>query len=186
MIIAHVPQDYKEPDMPLRELFATLYQWADAQALALVLGALAWGLGGTLLARIARGGRSDRGGRAIANVVIGGAVLVMVASVLALGLAHMVFNRGMLDANVLLLAAPVLCVVASVAGIHWVFPLSELATVRTLRDVALFAVACAVGLWLLSRFRGWGLVFLGGIADLVVIGTLALGLLRVLYRRAFG
>lgn len=172
--------------MPLRELFATLYQWADGHALALVLAALAWGLGGALLARVAKGAPSDRAGRAIASVVIGGAVLVMVVAALALGIAHVGFNKGLMDANALLLAAPVLCVAASVAGIHWVFPLSELATVRTLRDVALFAIACAAGLWLLSRFRGWGLVFLGGIADLVLIGALALGLLRVLYRRAFG
>lgn len=170
--------------MPLRELFATLYQWADGHALAFVLVALAWGLGGALLARVGKGGTSDRHGRAIASAVIGGAVLVMVVAALALGVAHVGFNKGLMDANALLLAAPVLCVAASVAGIHWVFPLSELATVRTLRDVALFAIACAAGLWLLSRFRGWGLVFLGGIADLVVIGALALGLLRVLYRRA--
>lgn len=170
--------------MPLRELFATLYQWADGHALALVLAALAWGLGGALLARIAKGGQSDRDGRAIASVVIGGAVLVMVVAALALGIAHVGFNKGLMDANAMLLAAPVLCLAASVAGIHWVFPLSELATVRTLRDVALFAIACAAGLWLLSRFRGWGLVFLGGIADLLLIGALALGLLRMLYRRA--
>lgn len=172
--------------MPLRELLAGIYLWADSHAVAIVIASLAWGLGGALLARIAKSGPSNRSGRAIASAVIGGAVLVMVVAALALGIAHAGFHKGLMDANALLLAAPVLCVAASVAGIHWVFPLSELATVRTLRDVLLFAVACAAGLWLLSRFRGWGLVFLGGIADLVVIGALALGLLRVLYRRAFG
>ncbi len=170
--------------MPLRELLAALYLWADSQALAMVIASLAWGLGGALLARLGKGGPSDRIGRAIASVVIGGAVLVVVVAVLALGVAHVGFNKGLMDANALLLAAPVLCVVASVLGIHWVFPLSELATVRTLRDVGLFALACALALWVLSRFRGWGVVFLGGLADLVVIGGLALGLLRVLYRRA--
>lgn len=172
--------------MPLRELLVGLYLWADSHAAAIVIASLAWGLGGALLARLGKGGASDRVSRAIASVVIGGAVLVMVVAALALGVAQAGFHKGLMDANALLLAAPVLCVVASVLGIHRVFPLSELATVRTLRDVGLFAVACALGLWLLSRFRGWGLVFLGGIADLVVIGGLALGLLRVLYRRAFG
>ena len=89
--------------MPLREFLAGLYLWADGHAVAIVIACLAWGLGGALLARIAKGGPSDRDGRAI----------------------------------------------ASVAGIHWGFPLSELATVRTLRDVALFAIACAAGLGLL-------------------------------------
>jgi hypothetical protein len=40
-------------------------------------------------------------------------------------------------------------------------------------------------LWLLSKFRGWGVVFLGGLGSLLVIGVLALLLLRVLYRRTF-
>lgn len=172
--------------MPLREIFATLYLWADAHAVAILLATLAWGLGGALLARIGKAGSSDRDGRAIASVVIGGAVLVFVMAVMALAVAQVGFNKGVLDANVLLLAAPVLCVLASVVGIHWVFPLSELATVRTLRDVAVFVIACAAGLWLLSKFRGWGVVFLGGLGDIVVIGAMAAALLRVLYRRALG
>jgi hypothetical protein len=57
--------------------------------------------------------------------------------------------------------------------------------VRTVRDVGLFVLACAVGLWLLSRFRGWGIAFLGGVGDLLVIGGLAIVLLRILYSRAF-
>lgn len=172
--------------MPLRELLVSIYQWADDHALALLLVGLAWGLGGALLARLGRGGRSDSDGRTIASIVVGGAVLVIVLAALALGVAQLGFGKGLLDANVLLLAVPLVCLAASVAGIHWVFPLSELATVRTLRDVAVFLLACAVVLWLLSRFRGWGLVFLGGLGDLLLIGALALALLRVLYRRARG
>jgi len=172
--------------MPLREIFAAIYLWADGQAVAILMAALAWGMGGALLARIGKGGQSDRDGRAIANVVIGGAVLAFVLAAMALAVAHAGFRRGVLDANVLLLAAPVLCVVASIVGIHWVFPLSELATVRTMLDVAVFVIACAAGLWLLSTFRGWGVMFLGGIGDIVVIGVMAAALLRVLYRRALG
>lgn len=172
--------------MPLRELLAGIYQWADGHAVAIVLAGLAWGLGGALLARLGKGGQSDRNGRAIASVVIGGAVLGIVLAAMALGLAQAGFRKGVLDANVLLLAAPLLCLAASIAGIHWVFPLSELATVRTLRDVGVFVMACAAGLWLLSRFRGWGVVFLGGIGDIVVIGVMGLALLRVLFRRVRG
>lgn len=171
--------------MPLRELFAGMYLWADQHAVAIVLACLAWGLGGALLARLGKGGRSDRYGRALASGVLGGAALVLIVAAMALGIAHAGFKKGLLDANVLLLAAPMLCVLASVLGIRWVFPLSELATVRTLRELGLFVVACAAGLWLLSRFRGWGVVFLGGIGDIVVIAVIALGLLWVLYRAAF-
>jgi len=74
----------------------------------------------------------------------------------------MAFNKNLLDINVLLLLAPLACVLVSVLGIRQVFPLSGLASVRTLGDVAGFAVACLVLLWVLSKFRGWGVVFLGG------------------------
>jgi hypothetical protein len=172
--------------MSLRELLINAYQWADAHALALMLAALFWGLGGTLLARVAKGGRSDQDGRVIASVVIGGAALLLVAVLLAAGIAHVAFKQGLMDANALLLLAPLVCVSVSVFGMHRVFPLSELASVCTLRDLAGFALACIALLWLLSTFRGWGVAFLGGLGSLALICLLAALLLRVLYRRAFG
>lgn len=170
--------------MSLRELLTHLSHWADTQTLPMLLLAVLWGLLGTLLARIARGGRSDRDGRLIASVVIGGAVLWLVLAVVLLAAMRMALNQSLLDINVLLLLAPLVCVGVSVLGIRQVFPLSELASVRTLSDVAGFAVACLVVLWLLSKFRGWGVVFLGSLGSLLVIGGLALLLLRALYRRA--
>ena len=172
--------------MTLRELLINTYLWADAHALALLLASLAWGLGGTLLALLGKGGRSDQDGRLIASVVIGGAVLLLVAALLAAGVAHVAFNQALMDANALLLLAPLACVLVSVLGVHRVFPLSELASVRTLGDLAGFALACIALLWLLSKFRGWGVAFLGGLGSLALIGLLAALLLRVLYRRAFG
>jgi hypothetical protein len=172
--------------MSLRELLITTYQWADAHALALLLAALSWGLGGTLLARMARGGRSDQDGRLIASAVIGGAVLLLVAAMLAVSVAYVAFKQGLMDANALLLLAPLGCVLVSVLGIHQVFPLNELASVRTLGDLFAFALTCVALVWLLSRFRGWGVAFLGGLGSLVLIGLLVVLLLRVLYRRAFG
>ena len=64
----------------LRELLINTYLWADAHAWALLLASLAWGLGGTLLAHFGKGGLSDQDGRLIASVVIGGAVLLLVAA----------------------------------------------------------------------------------------------------------
>ena len=172
--------------MSLRDLLVSLYVATEAHALAILMGSLAWAIGGTLLARIGKAGATDRDGRAIASVVVGGAVLWLIIAVIAAAIAHAGFNTSMFDAPVVLLISPLLCLAVSVAGIRWVFPLSELASVRTLRDVGLFVLACAVGLWLLSRFRGWGIAFLGGMGDLVVIGGLAVALLRILYSRAFG
>ncbi len=171
--------------MTLRDLLSNFSIWADAQALAILLASVAWGLAGTLLARIARGGRSDQDGRLIASVVIGGAVLWLMLAVVALCLAQMAFNKNLLDVNALLLLAPLACVVVSVLGIRQVFPLSGLASVRTLGDVAGFALACLALLWLLSKFRGWGVMFLGGLGSLLVIVVLAVLLLRLLYRRTF-
>lgn len=172
--------------MSLRELLITSYQWADAHALVVLLAALAWGLAGTLLARVAKGGRTDQDGRLIANVVIGGAVLLLVVSMLAVSVAYLMFKQGVMDANALLLLAPLGCVLVSVLGIHRVFPLNELASVRTLSDLAWFALACIALLWLLSKFRGWGVAFLGGLGSLALIGVMVVLLLRLLYRRAFG
>jgi len=171
--------------MTLRHLLISFSVWADAHALAILLASVGWGLLGTLLARLTRGGRSDQDGRLIASVVIGGAVLWLVLGVLALGLARLLFKQNLLDVNALLLLAPLACVLTSVLGIRRVFPLSGLASVRTLGDVAGFAVACLALLWLLSKFRGWGVMFLGGLSSLAVMGVLALLLLRALYRRAF-
>jgi hypothetical protein len=171
--------------MSLRNLLTSTYLTAEAHALTVVLVSLVWAVGGTLLARIGKAGATDRDGRAIASVVIGGALLWLIVAAMAAAIAHAGFNKSLFDASVLLLISPLLCLAASIAGIRWVFPLSELASVRTLRDVGLFVLACAVGLWLLSRFRGWGIAFLGGIGDLLVIGGLAVFLLRTLYSRAF-
>lgn len=171
--------------MSLRELVISAYLAAEQHALMVLLVSLGWAVLGSLLAYLGKGGRTDRDGRAIANVVIGGAVLWTVVAVLALALARFGFDKGLLDAHVMLLAAPAVCLVGSVIGIRWVFPLNELATVRTLGDVGVFLLACAVGLWLLSKFRGWGIWFLGGLADLALIGVFALFLLRSLYHRAF-
>ena len=170
--------------MTLRDILTSFSLWADAHALAILLASVAWGLLGTLLARLTQGGRSDQDGRLIASVVIGGAVLWLVLGMVALGLARLLFNKNLLAINALLLLAPLACVLTSVLGIRRVFPLSGLASVRTLGDVAGFAMACLALLWLLSKFRGWGVVFLGGLGSLLVIGFLALLLLRVLYRRA--
>ena len=102
-----------------------------------------------------------------------------------LALAKLVFDQSITQINIALLAAPVICLVGSLVGIHAVFPLNELASIRSLVDVLLFVGAAGLVLTALSYFRGWGVLFRGGLLDLAVIGVITFFLLRGLYRRAF-
>jgi hypothetical protein len=68
-------------------------------------------------------------------------------------------------------------------GIRLIFPLSELGSAQTARDVFLFVVALLVVVWLFSKFRGWGIVFFGGLVQLLLVGVLLAFLLRYLFRR---
>jgi hypothetical protein len=171
--------------MTLEQALTESYGWAEQHATLVFAVALAIPVLGTLLAWIGKGGRTDADGRFIASAVIGLATLAVVAEMVGVFIAGAALRVSLLDMNVLLLLAPVLCLVGSVLGIKLVFPLSELGSVRTLRDAGVFLLACAVGLWLLSTFRGWGVVFFGGLLQLLFIAALGWLLLRRLYRRAF-
>ncbi len=57
---------------------------------------------------------------------------------------------------------------------------------RTAFDVGLFVLGCAAVIWIFSQFRGWGIIFWGGIGQLVIIGAVGYFVMRRLYRRAFG
>ncbi len=171
--------------MSLGDLLASAYGWADAHAVQLLLAAIVVPALGTIAAWVGRGGRTDRDGRAVASALVGfGLVVFALALVFAL-LAHLLFERSVLEAHVALLAAPPVCLGLCLAGVRLVFPLDELASVRTLRDVGLFVLACALVLWLFSKFRGWGIVFWGDLGQLALILIFGFLLLRRLYRRAF-
>ena len=85
-----------------------------------------------------------------------------------------------------LLAAPIVCLAGCLAGIKLVFPLNELASVRSLTDIGIFLGASLAVVWLFSQFRGWGIIFFGGLEQMVIIGALGFYLLRRLYKRALG
>lgn len=55
---------------------------------------------------------------------------------------------------------------------------------RTFLDVGAFVAVAGVVVWLFSMFRGWGFYFVGSIGEAIVLGGLAVALLRRLYRRA--
>ncbi|MBI3180861.1 MAG: hypothetical protein HYZ28_01820 [Myxococcales bacterium] len=172
--------------MTLNQFFWSAYAWADAHAVGLLLGGLALPAVGTALAFIGKGGKTDADGRFIASALVGVGFVSVLAEVLAIAIGVGVMDASLLNANLLLLLAPVLCLLGCLAGTRMVFPLSELGSVRTAGDLAGFGLACAAVVWFFSKFRGWGIVFFGSVLQLLVIAALTLFVLRRLYRRAFG
>ena len=172
--------------MTLGELLVRAYAWARASREWILLAAALVPVVGTVLARLGKAGKTDAEGRLIASVVVGVGLSAVVLEVLALLVARSLLHRRLLEADVLLLAAPLVCLAGCLIGIRWVFPLSELASVRTFLDVGAFVLACLAVLWLFSKFRGWGILFFGSIAELLAIVVFGYALLRRLYRRASG
>jgi hypothetical protein len=84
----------------------------------------------------------------------------------------------------MVVTGPLFAIGGSLIGIHRIFPLNELSTWRTARDIVIFVGFAAGILWLLSRFR-WGVFFLGGLIEFLIIGLGAVWLFTRLFRRAF-
>jgi hypothetical protein len=171
--------------MTLNELLVASQRWADEHAMALLAGSVLLPIVGTLLAWLGRGGKTDRDGRFIASALMGVGMLAVVAEVFVLLLARSIHGTSPMDVSLALLAAPVLILVLSVIGIRLVFPLSELASVRSALDLLAFAVCCGAVAWIFSTFRGWGVVFFGSITQLAVVTAIAAFFVRRMFRRTF-
>jgi hypothetical protein len=171
--------------MTLREAALAAYAWCVAHNQAVLAVGVGVPIVGTLLAWIGRGGRTDRDGRKIASVVVGLGMFSILLLVVGVAVGQGLLGGRLGDADLLLVAAPVVCFAGTMIGIHWVFPLNQLATVRTAVDVGFFVLACLAAIWFLSKFHGWGLYFFGSVTQLLVIGVLAFYFIRRLYRRAF-
>jgi hypothetical protein len=172
--------------MTLHEILTVSYGWANVHALVVFCGAVAVPAIGTLLAWVGRLGKTDQDGRIIASVVMAVAIFAVFVEIVGLSIGIGLLHLSLLDANFLLVVSPILCLVSSTLGIRLVFPLSELGSVRTAIDASLFVAACLGVVWLFSTFRGWGVVFLGSITELVALGLLAFWLLGRLYKCALG
>ena len=170
--------------MSLGELLVSVYTWGDEHALEILFGAIVVPLLGTALAWLGRLGRTDRDGRFVASVVVALGVVVFLLGVMALVVAYAAFDGSVLAANLALLAAPIVCLGGCLLGTKLVFPLNELASVRSLLDIGLFLAASIAVVWLFLQFRGWEIIFFGGLEQLVIIGALGFYLLRRLYKRA--
>ena len=161
------------------------YAWASAQALWILIGAVLLPTLGTVLAGLGKLGKTQEDGKQIASAVVMIAVLCVIGEIGLLTLARSVLGRSLLDMDIRLLAAPLVCLVGALVGIRLVFPLSALGSIKTLSDLAIFIVSLAAIAWLFSRFR-WGVYFVGTIGQLVAIAMVAFVFLRRLYRRTFG
>jgi|CXWL01.1.fsa_nt_gi hypothetical protein len=170
--------------MTLDDTFRNFYTWADGNALWLLLAAVVLPAAGTVAALIGRGGTTDADGRFIANAVLALGIGAVLFELVAISIGVWVRGSSLLEANALLLLAPVICLVGCVLGIRTVFPLNELGSIRTLSDVSSFALASLLVLWLLSKFRGWGILFLGTLGQLLLFGLFAAFVLWRLYVRA--
>jgi len=170
----------------LSQFLAAAYAWAVAQRLIILIIALGVPVLGTLLARIGKAGKSDADGRFIASVVVGIGIVAVIIEMLAIAVGAGVMGHSVFEGDVILLASPLLCLGGAIFGIRLVFPLNQLASVRTAVDVGAFMLACAVVVWFFSKFRGWGLLFFGSITQLALLLALGFFLIRRLWRRAFG
>jgi hypothetical protein len=170
----------------LQELLLACYQFADAHALEAFGAALLLPLVGTVLAWIGKGGQTDEDGKFIASAFVAISLFWAMLLVVGVSLGVGVMQGSVLQANALLLLAPVVCLVFTLLGVKLVFPLSQLGSVKSLGDVAAFALACVAVVWFFSKFRGWGIVFFGSVGQLIVLLVLLGFLLKRLFHRAFG
>lgn len=174
------------------ELLRAVYDWLQSHDLWIAAALVLLPLGGTAVAWMAKGrpGDSAAAGKLTASVVIGAAVVLVFVEAAALLLATKVLRRDlwmvMLNGNAILVLGPPLSLAAAVLGLRLVFPLSQLATIRTLRDLALLIGLGWAAIWALGKFRGWGVWFLGGIGDLLLLAGLAVAVLYYLYKRSTG
>src|SRR3954464_14107997 len=100
--------------MTLDEFFFLVYAWADVHAVEVFCAAIALPVLGTIAAQIGKGGKTDADGRMIASIVMAVAIAAVLLEVLSLGIAIGVKNQSVLEANLLLLVAPIVCLVGSV------------------------------------------------------------------------
>jgi hypothetical protein len=171
--------------MTILELVEAGYAWLCGHSTPLFLGSAALPAGGALLARIGKAGKTDADGRFIASA---GITLAFVFSLAMLGIllaAHELLGVSFSQVDIRLLLAPLVCLGATLLGMRLVFPLSELGSVRTARDILYFVLVSVGLLWVLSTFRGWGVMFVGSLTQLVVLGVATLLFLRYLFQRAF-
>lgn len=166
-----------------------LYAWAAERSTLIFAGACALPLVGTAAAWVGKKGKSDRDGRLIADALLVLSLLLVAAEVIGLVVADSAHGAGsrewLLEADALLLLAPIACLGLSLLGIRLVFPLGELASVKRLTSLGAFLAALAAAVWLLGRFR-WGVLFYAHFVWLLALSAIAVLVMWSLWRKAAG
>ena len=112
----------------------------------------------TLVAFFLRGGKTDRDGLFVADVAVGAAALLFAISSVLYATASMALDVSIIELQVFVLAAPLICLVGTVFGISKVFDLKRLSSVGIFQDVAIFLALLWAARWFMGKFWGWGLV----------------------------
>lgn len=165
-----------------------LYGWAAERSLLVFACACALPLLGTLAAWVGKGGKTDRDGRWIANLLLISSLLLVGFELVALVVAHATLDRGpqwIMEVDALLLVAPLAYLGLTLVGIRQVFPLGQLETIRRLTSLGLLAGGVLFLVWLAGRFF-WGVVFVAHFAWLLVLFGVAALVLWHLWRRTVG
>jgi len=168
----------------------TLLEWGREHGTLIFLIFCAIPVLGTIASWIGKGGKTDADGKLFANLCIGFSILAVLGELITLVVVHNFIAQGdpswIGEAPVLLALGPPVCLAGCILGIRMVFPLNELATVKTFFDVVAFMAAMVVVWFLLSKFHGWGVIFFGGIFQLLLIFVVGGFIIRRLWRRAIG
>lgn len=172
--------------MTLNEFFDAAYQWGEQHAQLMLLLGVAIPAVGTLAAFIGKGGKTDEDGRFIASAVMGFSMIVVVLEIMALFVGVFVRGASILDANVALVGAPIICLIGSVLGLRLVFPLAEIGVIRTLLDMAGFFVSCLCVMWFMAKFNGWSIMIFGSLFTFLIIAVMGFFFIRWQFRKAFG
>lgn len=171
--------------MTIGELVLGPHAWAAEHTAQVLVASTVYPILATVIAWLGRGGRTDRDGVLAADAALWGAALVMAAGTVWFLAVQSVLERRFIDMELALLVAPLVCFVGTWFGVTRVFPFGRLRFGAVMRDLAGFLVACAIAYWFLGQFRGWGIVFFGGIFQLLVFAALGVAFVAVLARRLF-
>lgn len=170
--------------MTANEFLVSVYERASAAAGLILVGAVVLPLVGTAMAWIGKGGKTDSDGRLIASLLVGSGITAFVLEIVLLVFVRSFLKQDVLEADLLLLIAPIVYLAVAVAAIRRVFPLSELGSVRQAVDLGGFVLVCWGIIWLFGKFR-WGVIFFGSLVQLGLIMIVGALLLYRLYKRAF-
>ena len=171
--------------MTLEEFFMSAYQGLEANRETIGTTLVTVPAVGTLGAWIGKSGKTEKDGIFLANLVIWIATGVFAIAVIVALIGMSMMGKSLLQGDLVLICAPIVCVAGTFFGIRKIFPLGELSSSHTLKDIGIFLFGCLVVWFIFKTFRGWGILFFGSVLQLVAWLVAGYWLMRRLARRAF-